>query len=354
MALLEPVDLRNIENALFPTNDTERLLFRNLFHNLIGLDCQQTIRPGLAESWTADSGGRVWTFTLREGVSIQPGWLKTEEAPGIDSAFMLDERHLRVSVRRADSTPSQFADPSLAVVTGMVPRGEGHVAIPAKGGLPVVSFQFLPKTDPRDALDRGADLIVTRDPALVEYARGLPEFTTFPLAWSRTYALLQPPGADPVDAASAESERRSLAQDAVRADARVAEPPFWSNELEVCADRRPGPGTTLASSRIVYTRGDEVARGLAERKVALQGPAAGLITEPLDPAEFTARLRSGSERAYVLALPRRTLAPCREAAALPYGATIQPLIDTRAYAVVRKGAPPLWSEWDGTVRVAEP
>jgi hypothetical protein len=41
-------------------------------------------------------------------------------------------------------------------------------------------------------------------------------------------------------------------------------------------------------------------------------------------------------------------------AAFPVGARIQPLIDTRAYAIVRKGSPPLTVEWDGTVRVAEP
>ena len=93
---------------------------------------------------------------------------------------------------------------------------------------------------------------------------------------------------------------------------------------------------------------------MAERVVALAGWGPGLRTEALEPAEFSGLLRYGAERAYVLALPRQTLVPCREAAALPGGARIQPLIDTRAHAIVRKGAPPLTVEWDGTVRVVEP
>jgi hypothetical protein len=31
-----------------------------------------------------------------------------------------------------------------------------------------------------------------------------------------------------------------------------------------------------------------------------------------------------------------------------------PLIETRAHAIVRRGAPPLVAEWDGAVRLAEP
>jgi hypothetical protein len=215
-----------------------------------------------------------------------------------------------------------------------------------------VDFQFQPNADARDALDRGADLAVTRAPALVEYAKGLPEFVTFSLPWSRTYVLLQPAAAEPLVMAGT-GELRSVAQDAVRADARAAEPPFWWDEVAACP-ARVSPGSTPKSSRVVYTRGDEVARGLAERAVAVAGSGTGLRTEALEPAEFSALLRSGAERAYVVALPRQTLAPCREAVALPDGARIQPLIDTRAHAIVRKGTPPLTVEWDGTVRVVEP
>jgi hypothetical protein len=39
---------------------------------------------------------------------------------------------------------------------------------------------------------------------------------------------------------------------------------------------------------------------------------------------------------------------------LPPGVRSLPLIDTRAYAIVRKGVPPLTVEWDGTLRVGGP
>lgn len=368
MVLLEPIGLSNMEHALSPTNDSERLLFRNLFHNVIHLDCQGATRPGLAQSWSADSGGRGWTFTLREAPGL-PG-VSPETATqvaraiggpqgkvlGIDSVTVLDQRRLRVSLRPGDSTPDVLADPALAVTTGWAPTGAGaggNLPIPARRGMPVVNFRFEPKTDARDALDRGADLVVTRDAALVDYVSGLTEFAAFPLPWSRTYVLLQPAGAEALSSARTGSGWPSLAEDAVHAEARVAEAPFWWSNLEACPAPVP-PISPPRSSRVVYARGDEVARGLAERVVALEGAGLNLRTEALEPAEFAALLRNGSERVYVVALPRQTLAPCREAASLPGGARIQPLIDTRAYAVVRRGAPPLTAEWDGTVRVVEP
>jgi hypothetical protein len=367
VALLEPVDFSKIQNRLPPGNDSERLLFRNLFENLVQLDCLEAVRPGLAQVWRSDSGGRVWTFTLEPDSRIQENgltpadhiavsWKRDDVANslGIASTVAVDGRQLRVSLLRADMTPSLFADPSLAITTTSTSadqRDSGRMLIPARRRRPMLEFRFQPHADARDALDRGADLMVSRDPALVEYARGLPEFTTFPLAWSHTYTLLELGTGDPLVRAGLMSQQ-SLARDAVQADARPAEKPAWWQKAAACPARHVSHGSTL-NSRIVYIRGDEVARGLAERIVALQESGSGLRTEALNAAEFTARLRNGSERAYILALPRRTLAPCRDAADLPAGARIQPLIDTRAHAVVRKGAPPLWAEWDGTVRVPE-
>jgi hypothetical protein len=108
------------------------------------------------------------------------------------------------------------------------------------------------------------------------------------------------------------------------------------------------------SDRIVYDRDDEVARGLAERLVALAGPGERLRATGLDRIGLTAALREGSERAYVVPLPRQPLQPCRELRDVPAGARVRPLIDTRAHAIVRRGAPPLSVDWDGTIRVARP
>jgi hypothetical protein len=373
VALLEPVDLGD---ARSPANDSERLLFRNLFDNLIRLDCDGAIRGGLAESWTADSGRRGWVLTLRKGATFPAGRpvsgsdvagdlrmlasTDSGRALGIDSAFELDDRRLRVLMRGGvgDSLPRFLADPALVLIDGLAPAGgtgEGGLAIPRRGSLPVIDFRFPLERDARDALDREVDLVVTRDPALVDYVSNRAEFATFPLPWSRTYVLLEA-GDRPGELAgdlNATSVRSSLATDAVRASARAAEPPYWWSDQRACrAVSTLHSGST--SSRVVYRKDDEVARGLAERIVALASTSAGLRAVGLDAAEFATAVRGGSERAYVIGLPRQSLAPCRDGSMWPAGARLRPLIDTRAYAIVRKGAPPLTVEWDGTIRVAEP
>jgi hypothetical protein len=353
-----------------PTNDSERLLFRNLFDNLVRLDCREVIRPGLAESWTSDSNGAVWTFTLREnagsGSGLPPsainiaGALATAwtggKVPGVDSVQELNQRRLRVFLTRGtNSVPRFLADPGLSLpnrLGGDDADSAGSIVLPRDGSTPALEFLFPLAGDARDALDRRVDLLVSRDPSLIEYAANRTEFDRFPLPWTRTYVLLQPTGAEPLRLNLGGAERQSLATDAVQADARAAEPLRWWNEVDGCPVTAAEASAT--SRRIAYVRGDEVARALAERVVALSDAETGLRAVGVEAAEFAPLLRRGSERVYILSLPRQTLAPCRETAALPRGARIYPLIDTRAHAIVRKGAPPLTVDWDGTVRVVEP
>lgn len=375
VALLEPVDLGH---ARAPANDSERVLFRNLFDNLIRLDCEGAVRPGVAESWTADPGGRGWILTLRAGATfpvpgpvsasdvagmlraLDSGDSASAKAFGIDSAVELDERRLRLLMRDSvgDSLPRFLADPALVLIDGLASgggTGERSLAIPRRGSLSVIDFRFPLERDARDALDREIDLVVTRDPALVEYVSNRAEFVTFPLPWSRTYVLLEAGDRQGGLAGDLEatSVRSSLAKDAVRAAARAAEPPYWWSNQSACpATSSQHPGN--ASSRVVYRKDDEVARGLAERTVALASSSAGLRAAGLDAAEFATAVRGGTERAYIVGLPRQSLAPCRDASIWPAGARLLPLIDTRAFAIVRKGSPPLTVEWDGTIRVVEP
>ena len=149
-----------------------------------------------------------------------------------------------------------------------------------------------------------------------------------------------------------DSARRSLSTDAVRAEARPAEPPFWWDSM-TCparASQTPRP----VSSRIAYPRSDGVARGLAERIVALAGAGSGVRAAALSDSDFAVALREGTESAYVMAVPRHSLAPCRDSSDWPAGASVIPLIDVRARAIVRRGSPPLWIDWFGTVRIVNP
>jgi hypothetical protein len=352
-----------------PSNDSEQLLFPQYFETLVRLDCMGNPRPGLAKWWSADETGRVWTFVLPDGrfadgsletaPRVVSNWREREATVrelGIESVAVLDSNRLVVTLsQRADSAPHLFANPALAVSRApsrLAPDGD-ILVVQSDGPAPTaIHFRVEPNSDLRDALDRGADLVVTRDPALVDYVAERAEFATFPLPWSRTYVMIQPAGVQLLDMVRVETQRRSLARDAVSADARAAEPPLWLNKLASCpASVASGP--TATSSRIVYLRGDEVSRGLAERMVALAGSGTGLRAAALEPSEFARLLRTGSERAYVVALSSHALASCMSAD-WPDGARTQPLIETRAYAIVRRGAPSLTVDWDGTVRVGSP
>jgi hypothetical protein len=351
VALTEPVDL---SHALNPTNDSERLVFRQMLETLVRVDCMGNLQPGLARSWQKDGDGKGWTFTLREGASWAGTFVVPEaRAFGIDSATTLGDRRVHVRVQNGgDTLPRLFAEPALVVFTGLA-SDSGAVrrfVVPGRDGQPSMDFQLVENGDPRDAIDHGIDLAVTRDPSIVEYVAGRPDLKTYPLPWSRTYLLLQPSGA-PVLPTVTDSVRSSLAQDAVRAEARPAEPPFWWDSLSACRGGGDSLEQHLIAFRIVYPRGDEVARGLAERLVALAGSGSSLRAAALEPAEFTAAVRDRTERGYVVPAPRTSLAPCRDASAWPVGTSIQPLVETRATAIVRRGSPPLTVDWDGTVRV---
>lgn len=44
-----------------------------LYNNLTRVDDKFNVQPDLAESWKADEGGKIWTFTLRKGVKFHSG-----------------------------------------------------------------------------------------------------------------------------------------------------------------------------------------------------------------------------------------------------------------------------------------
>jgi hypothetical protein len=277
---------------------------------------------------------------------------------GIDSAVILNDRQIRLfTTLDQDAVLRGLADPAFALLDGLASDGPvagGVWELPFHGGESVIQLRLPQLGDPRDALDRGADLIVTRDPALFEYAARRPEFTVHPLPWSRTYVLVQPALAAPLTGVSSGPERQSLARDAVHADARGAEPPFWWIERSCFSPETSTSAATTTTNRIVYPRGDEVARGLADRLVALAGHGEGLRAADLDQAQLAAALHDGSERAYVVWLPKHPLHSCTELVEFPAGAGIRPLIESRAHAIVRRGAPPLTVDWDGTIRVVRP
>jgi hypothetical protein len=210
-----------------------------------------------------------------------------------------------------------------------------------------------PNTDPRDLMDRGADVVITSDPAALEYARHRQDLRLVPLAWATTYALVTPPGSTPP--AIPESLGAELARDVVRAESRPAQGPAWWESSPECRAAAPASsGTRIA---LAVPARDATARAIGERMVALLGPGSpGIRLVEYGGDEFDAALADG--RASVFVIPLRRLPPgfpgCPEGYHLPIGSTVVPLVDTRATAVLRSGVPAFRIQGDGSIRFVTP
>jgi len=148
--------------------------------------------------------------------------------------------------------------------------------------------------------------------------------------------------------------REQLARDAVRSEARPAQPPYWWSGLSGCVDAstraamETRPGTEAS---IGYPAADVAARSLAERFVALGDGS--WVARGLSAHEFETALRAGAMNAYIVPLPIRPVVACREAR-WPAGATLVPLVETRRTAILRKDGPALVVGGDGSLRPATP
>jgi hypothetical protein len=232
------------------------------------------------------------------------------------------------------------------------------VARPPGGAAPpvVIAVTVPPGMDLRELLDgaggRRVDVIVTRDPAVLAYAKGHAGYLTAPMPWSVTYVLI-PARANPSDAYPTHAERDALARDVVAVDARGAMGPVpWLTD-EGCAAPASAPGDASVPV-IAYAAGDATARQLAERIVSLAAAkppapwlaaargdhprAVDLSIAALSADLMTGALASGRFTAAVVPVGRDAQASCSTAgnAHVPAGAL--PLVDTRAHVIIRRGS----------------
>jgi hypothetical protein len=411
VALTERIDSAN---APHPSNESERLLFRQLYETLIRVDCLGRAVPGLAESWRLDTDERTWIVTLRENARFSDGspltandvrasWtrdgigdeLRRDVNRVVRSIVAVNDRDLAITlVRHRADAPMALAHPDLAIAKRVVaspwPLGTrpGWMAVNAQGpgrattavtlandNVPAIRF-LVASGDPRDLLDQDVDLLLTRDPAALDYAATLPQFQSVPLAWRHTHVLLTPGRSRTSPSLSPES-RQVLADDAVRGEARGAQEPFWWHSVSDC-EVVPLPPRSQFSPipRIVYDADDGAARDLAERLVGLvraTGPAARVFLDVLlpdrprrtyqratglTPEALAVALRRGADAAYVLSVNGRPVEPCREVQAIMDGApwldpqTIVALVDVRLQAIVRRGRSGATVDWDGGMLIA--
>ena len=231
----------------------------------------------------------------------------------------------------------------------------GDCERPGAGVAPVVITETpAPETDLRDVLDRGLpathaprpDVVVTRDPNVLAYATSSADYFTVALPYDRTYVLA---ATDSASAVPSQADREALARDAVMADTRGATQPFaWLASTCTALASRPAapPGSVVA-----YASGDAIARQLAERIVALAGARGRPAWLPGSIASSGAALRvaaiaadsianaiaTGRAVAAVVALPRDPRKRCGTPN-VPLAWQGVPLVDSRAYAIVRRGS----------------
>lgn len=378
VALTEPVDP---SHAPYPSNESERLLFRQLYETLVRVNCDGHAIPGLADSWRFDTDARAWIVTLRPNARFSDGtpvttaditsaWSTADRF--VQSVHAVDDRTLEITLRnRSADTPLPLAHTDLAIARRIPgsrwPLGTqaARVAMDGPSEITVentflVRFVLAPNRDVRDLMDQGVDLLLTRDERALDYAATLPQFASLPLAWQRTRVLVTP---GRTERSLSSEERQSLADDAVQGPARGATGPFWWQSLPECEianspKRDPGPSTT---GRIVYDASDSAARELAERLVALARTSGTRANRPYQSASgltgdaLAQARRRGADAAYIISLDTRPLDPCREMQALVGNMgwidpeTIVPLVDTRLQAIVRRGRSGVIVDGDGGI-----
>jgi hypothetical protein len=396
------------QHAPIPRSPGEQVLFRNLYQTLINVDCRGMVTPGLAESWEVHDDARIWSFVLHPdaafwdgapvtAASVREGWLLGQAegvAPWADSVAgsvtVTGERRLTVRLRRPyENVPRVFADPTLAVARSVDsahawPLGTGayHVAESSSGSMRVAPFgsvsgddlpvlHFLDVgDDPRDAIDLGADLVLSRTPLMVDYVADMEDLQSLRLPWDRVYALVAPLRTALVTASdSGPSLAGAIGVGTVQAESRISDAAPWWADLSVC--RLTGALSTPArpgaiAGRIVYRRGDPDGRAIAERLVALAASRAlpgvtetreRLTAAGLSEDRFARALADGRDLGFVVPLPSRVLDPCAMIgpmrrvmpwlAAADLGRVVVPLLETRGHVIVRRGVGSVLTTWDG-------
>lgn len=403
-------DAPNPRTAPIAGNRSERLLFRQLYETLVQGDCEGRVVPGLAEAWSTSEAGRVWRFRLRDDATFWDGAPVTAAAvvqswaaatpTVIAELTALGQRDLRVDLAAPVSDAHFFAHPDLAVsrrsADAVWPMGSGPYRIEPNADARVVrirsrnsrlpqtiDFRVIEGADPRRPLDLGVDALVSTDARVLEYARALPAYTVTPLLWTRTYVIVTHRSPSPLDSARHPSPAavQAFSRDAVRADIRPAEPPFWWQDRD-CRPGLPSSSAAVTASGgipvVVYPRSDAIARDIAERLVALAWPPTRapawlesvmpveyrtLNTAPsaraLDERALLESLRTNAALAFVIALPRATAGSCASIERLdPFARAIRsltalhisPLLDARDYVIQRRNLGNLIVDGDGTIR----
>jgi hypothetical protein len=314
VAVTEPV---TAENAPLPANESERIVFSQLYETLVTLDCTGRVRPGLARSWSVSEGGREWTFRLREDARFSNGapllarnvgdaWeqvsmrYRIHELPRAplnpwtwvspDSVRSVGDDVVIVSLTEPlGDDPVVFAHPALSIIKRsshlgwplgsapyllsmadrkeitLIPNRFAPEALQARVSL---VFRMRPGADPRDVLADKPDALLVGAASGLQYASRLPDYGRSVPGGERTYYVLSEnlPGAV-LDPAVLSRLRDDLAGEVVLSDARpVAEGvAIHPSTAWIAKPSRPSLGGGYDGSVLAFPEDDGEAGRIAER-----------------------------------------------------------------------------------------
>lgn len=221
-------------------------------------------------------------------------------------------------------SPTVATDSLRVVVTDSLEAK--RIAVTPNGAGPRVVIAVVPESELRDAMDAGADLVITTNAAAIRYASTRSDLVVAPLPWDRVYVLT---GVDGV--VIPYPQRAEMAERAVHGEARPAN----DNVLAGCPTPFPPRTTPANPSRVSYAPGDSIARSLAERLVSLAETNAV-------PGLGITRAGPTSDAGAVMITPtwigRATVCGV-------------PLIETRPVAIARRGVVGLTIDTGGLLRL---
>jgi len=297
-------------HAPVPENQSERLVFAQLYETLVNVACDGTIAPGLATSWSCTEDSTSWQFTLREdarfwdgtrvtAADVQRAWTQNQQrharhqagspwnwiTPADRTITAVDANHLTVRLPEPQAQfPWLLAHPAAAVSVSRAgwtwPVGSGPARLRASDPAPMpdlrclpnrhhpalpiwksITFQVVPGGDPRDLVTGPVDLLLAGGTETAAFFRQVPGFRALPLPWSRLYLLVCPP---------------RLNRDGPGAWANATQNLRVSRDMGTIA-ARPWP-------HVVFPAGG------GENCPQLNGPIAQPVGSPLDPILLRNRL----------------------------------------------------------------
>ena len=91
--------------APVPHNRSERLVFANLYETLVQVDCDGSVRPGLADTWACTADSTTWVFTLRPDARFWDGTRVTSGDNAITGAkITVDRKNDRMTVESGNES----------------------------------------------------------------------------------------------------------------------------------------------------------------------------------------------------------------------------------------------------------